>query len=459
MLSWISEQFTRYKPERAVAVRALRHMRSADRKNLFSEDIMVMRTAEGYWFEYLIYEQLIRIAEQTKTIKKIVRKGTDVKKHKTKRQLGTNGIYSADKGDIRVRGNGQDLAEVDLLLFDNEDRVVFCEIVTSPSDLKDLEAEIIYKKKLFGYLFGQDNVGFILFSSVDIENTQVVRRLKSDPDNAYICTRECEVMKSCLKGMRIMNLPTQQENSPKLVRAEDLRTQLFDYKKLHDEALSQLYFAQEHDLTANQFFDNPSVSPLVKKVICGGMYPSAIKNLVQNYGLRIKSEQLTVQAVMENYSKVILAVDFPEIEPVVYLKPRKQRQYLKMVPASTGGFKYERPTPPRVGFYLWLETVKPGLGSERMESVLEYCASELTAFPKTGKPERQPDPVNMPKPKKGKGKKRSRPNVARTADNQQARSQTEQPSQQINRKISGGNRKKSRKNRQKPHTPVLDKQE
>ena len=459
MLSWISEQFTRYKPERAVAVRALRHMRSADRKNLFSEDIMVMRTAEGYWFEYLIYEQLIRIAEQTKTIKKIVRKGTDVKKHKTKRQLGTNGIYSADKGDIRVRGNGQDLAEVDLLLFDNEDRVVFCEIVTSPSDLKDLEAEIIYKKKLFGYLFGQDNVGFILFSSVDIENTQVVRRLKSDPDNAYICTRECEVMKSCLKGMRIMNLPTQQENSPKLVRAEDLRTQLFDYKKLHDEALSQLYFAQEHDLTANQFFDNPSVSPLVKKVICGGMYPSAIKNLVQNYGLRIKSEQLTVASVMENYSKVILAVDFPEIEPVVYLKPRKQRQYLKMVPASTGGFKYERPTPPRVGFYLWLETVKPGLGSERMESVLEYCASELTAFPKTGKPERQPDPVNMPKPKKGKGKKRSRPNVARTADNQQARSQTEQPAQQVNRKISGGNRKKSRKNRQKPHTPVLDKQE
>ena len=459
MLSWISEQFTRYKPERAVAVRALRHMRSADRKNLFSEDIMVMRTAEGYWFEYLIYEQLIRIAEQTKTIKKIVRKGTDVKKHKTKRQLGTNGIYSADKGDIRVRGNGQDLAEVDLLLFDNEDRVVFCEIVTSPSDLKDLEAEIIYKKKLFGYLFGQDNVGFILFSSVDIENTQVVRRLKSDPDNAYICTRECEVMKSCLKGMRIMNLPTQQENSPKLVRAEDLRTQLFDYKKLHDEALSQLYFAQEHDLTANQFFDNPSVSPLVKKVICGGMYPSAIKNLVQNYGLRIKSEQLTVQAVMENYSKVILAVDFPEIEPVVYLKPRKQRQYLKMVPASTGGFKYERPTPPRVGFYLWLETVNPGLGSERMESVLEYCASELTAFPKTGKPERQPDPVNMPKPKKGKGKKRSRPNVARTADNQQARSQTEQSAEQVNRKVSGGNRKKSRKNRQKPHTPVLDKQE
>ena len=87
MLSWITEQFTSYKPERAVAVRALRHMRSADRKNLFSDDIMLMRTAEGYWFEYLIYEQLIRIAEQTKTIKKIVRKGSDVKKHKPNASL------------------------------------------------------------------------------------------------------------------------------------------------------------------------------------------------------------------------------------------------------------------------------------------------------------------------------------------------------------------------------------
>ncbi|MDD3912993.1 MAG: hypothetical protein PHF01_05780, partial [Methanocorpusculum sp.] len=75
MLSWISEQFCHYKPDRAMAVRALRHMRPAERKNLFSEDIMLMRTAEGYWFENLIYEQLIRIAEKTDTIKKIVRKG------------------------------------------------------------------------------------------------------------------------------------------------------------------------------------------------------------------------------------------------------------------------------------------------------------------------------------------------------------------------------------------------
>ena len=413
MLEWISRQFTNYKPERSVALRALRHMRPADRKSLFSEDIMLMRTAEGYWFEYLIYEQLLRIAADTKTIKKMVRKGADVKHKKIKNQLGINGIYSADKGDIRVRGNGQDLAEVDLLLFDNHDKVVFCEIVTSPSDLKDLEEEIIYKKKLFGYLFSQDHVGFILFSSVDISNTQTVRRLKADPDNAYICTQDCETMKRCLMNLRIMNLPTQQENHPKLVKAEDLQTTPFDYKKLHDEALAQLYFAEDHDLTANQFFDNPSVSPLVKKVICGGLYPSAIKSLIQNHGIRLKSVQLTVDMVMTDYSKVIVAVDFPEIEPVVYLKPRGKREYLKMVPAAAGGFKYERPTPSRVGFYLWLETIKPTLGAERLETVLAYCANEITAFPKVGKPERLPDPEpgksNAPKKADPKNKKRHYP--------------------------------------------------
>jgi len=293
------------------------------------------------------------------------------------------------------------------LLFDNHDRVVFCEIVTTPADLKDLEEEIIYKKKLFGYLFGQDHVGFILFSSVDIRNTQTVRRLVADPDNAYICTADCETMKRCLTGLRLMNLPTAVTVSPKLVSADHLHTVQFDYKKLHDEALSQLYFAEEHRLTANQFFDNPSVSPSVKKVICGGLYPSAIKSLVANHGLRIKSQELTVETIKADYSKVVLAVDFPEIEPVVYLKPRKKHEYLKMVPSSLGGFKYERPTPSRVGFYLWLETIKQVLGAERVEAVLQYCADELTAFPKIGKPERPPDgPQSLPKESKKSGSKK-----------------------------------------------------
>ena len=102
----------------------------------------------------------------------------------------------------------------------------------------------------------------------------------------------------------------------------------------------------------------------MKKVICGGLYPSALKGLVSEYGLRVKSEVLDYARLSQNYS---------EMSPVIYLKPRKQRTYFKMVPLKAGGFKYERPTPSRVGFYLWLESVKPTLGIERTREILKYC--------------------------------------------------------------------------------------
>lgn len=402
MLSWIEEKFTDYKPERSVAVRALRHMRTNDRKNLFSDDIMLMRSAEGYWFEYLIYEQLIRISEESDTIKKIVRKGADVRKKKERMRLGLNEIYSADKGDIKVRGNGQDLAEVDLLLFDNDNNAVFCEIVTSPSDLKDLEAEIIYKKKLFGYMFDQERVGFILFSAVDISNTQVVKRLVRDKDNLYITTCSCETMKACLKGLRITGFQRSPEKHPKLISANSLRIRPFDYKKMHDEALSRFYFAMRHGFTNEEFFSDPCISPIVKKIIIGGLYPSAVKSLISDYGLRIKSKDIPFDTFSDNYSRVILAVDFPEIEPIIYIKPRKEKTYYKLVKASFGGFRYERLTPSRVGFYLWLETVKPCIGSEGLHGILEYCANDLTAMPPL---DVIPSPPQKPKKAKKKNNK------------------------------------------------------
>jgi hypothetical protein len=133
----------------------------------------------------------------------------------------------------------------------------------------------------------------------------------------------------------------------------------------------------DHDMSPSQYFSDPSVSPLVKKVICGGLYPSAIKALVTNYGLRVKTDILDIDKLEDEYSKVILAVDFPEMTPVIYIKPKKQRTYLKMIPIKTGGFKYERPTPSRVGFYLWLEATKPSLGAERAMSILEYCGTPV----------------------------------------------------------------------------------
>jgi len=373
VLNWIEENCARFEPSRALAIRALRHLKKGDNQKLFSEDIMEMRTVEGYWYEALIYELLLDIAADTESIKKIVKKGADAPRRPVRLALGQNGIYYAEKGDIRVRGNGQDLAEVDLLLIDDNNKVSFAEIVTSPADLKDLEAEIKYKKKLFGYLFRQETVEFILFSSVDISNTQVVKRLCREKENAYVGTHSCEDLKASLRSIRLAPFPRKAANNPKLISALSLRARPFDYRYFHDIALSRLNLAASRQKTPEETLADPDISPLVKKIICGALIPSAQKALIQDYGLRVKSSVLDYHDLMQNYSKAVLAVDLPELSPVIYLRPKKKRMYYKMVPEKSGGFKFERLTPGRVGFYLWLESTKPSVETGRMKEILSLC--------------------------------------------------------------------------------------
>ncbi len=373
MLNWLKDNCASFEPKRALAIRALRHLKKGDNVKLFSDDIMEMRTVEGYWYEALIYELLLETASTSPEIKKIVKKGADAPRRPIRIALGQNGIYYAEKGDIRVRGNGQDLAEVDLLLIDRKNKISFAEIVTSPADLKDLEAEIHYKKKLFGYLFKQDTVEFSLFSAVDIQNTQVVKRLSREDENVYVGTFTCEELKASLRPLRLASLPRSAVNNPKLISALSLRTRPFDYRQFHEQALSRLLSAAERGATPREALDDPGVSPLVKKVIFGALHPAAQKVLANDLGIRIKSNTLAYADLVQDYSKVVLAMDLPDFSPVIYIKPKKKRMYYKMVPEKSGGFKYERHTPGRVGFYLWLESVKPSIVPETMHMVLDLC--------------------------------------------------------------------------------------
>lgn len=373
VLDWLRENCSAFEPNRALAIRALRHLKKGDHLKLFSEDIMEMRTVEGYWYEALIYELLLETAVNTSAIKKIVRKGADAPRRPVRIALGQNGIYYAEKGDIRVRGNGQDLAEVDLLLIDSNNQISFAEIITSPSDLKDLEAEIHYKKKLFGYLFRQETVEFSLFSAVDISNTQVIKRLCQEEENAYVGTFSCEELKASIRSLRLASLSRQAVNNPKLISALSLRTRPFDYRQFHDQALSRLLHHANQGTKHAEALADPGISPLVKKVIFGEMHTDARKALVNDLGLRVKSTILDFNALSHEYSKVIFAMDLPDPSPVVYIKPKKKRMYYKMVPEKNGGFKYERQTPGRVGFYLWLESAQPAVSADTMYSLLNFC--------------------------------------------------------------------------------------
>jgi len=372
MIPWLNDNFRHFKPTAAIAINATRHMNKIERKKLFSPDLEPMRTAEGRWFEAIVYEMFLDISKRSDTIKYLAMKGADAPSRRENVQIGQNGLFYSKYGDITIRGNGQDLAEFDMLLVDSDNHVAFAEVVTSPADLKEFEVEIAYKKRLLGYLYGQKITPFLLVSSFDLSNYTVVKRLAKDKTNAIIHTSSCEQIKSLVKHYRpriIYNLP---ENHPKLIRATDIPMKHpFDYKRYHDEVKNQLFTEISRTPGRIQPAITDQTGQLVKKVLYGGLFPPAIKAVCDTWGMTVKGRTITPEDFPKYYSKAIIATDLPGYELIIYLRSKQKKEYHKMIQMKDGHFKFERPTPPKVGFFLWLETIQPTLGARITLQVID----------------------------------------------------------------------------------------
>jgi hypothetical protein len=106
-------------------------------------------------------------------------------------------------------------------------------------------------------------------------------------------------------------------------------------------------------------------------VLYGGLFPPAIKALCDSYGLSVKGKRIEFADFSKYYSKAIIANDLPGFELIIYLRSKHKKEYHKMVQVKDGHFKFERPTPPRVGFFLWLEAIQPTLGTRIALQVLD----------------------------------------------------------------------------------------
>jgi hypothetical protein len=372
MIPWLNTNFQHFKPNAMIALNATRHMNKIERKKLFSPDIEPMRTAEGRWFEAIVYEMFLDISKKSGTIKYLAMKGADAPNKREDVRIGQNGLFYSKYGDMTVRGNGQDLAEFDLMLVDADNHVAFAEVVTSPSDLKEFEAEIAYKKKLLGYLYGQKITPFLLVSSFDLSNYSVVKRLAKDRTNAIIHTSSCEQIKSLVKHYRpriLYNLP---ENHPKLIPATSIPLKHpFDYKSYHDDVKNRIFteIARASSPVRPEITDQ--TGQLVKKVLYGGLFPPAIKSVCDNYGFQVRGKKIEYEEFSKYYSKAVIATDMPNYELIIYLRSRQKKEYHKMIQLKDGHFKFERPTPPKVGFFLWLESIQPTLGARAALQVLD----------------------------------------------------------------------------------------
>lgn len=372
MIPWLNTNFRQFKPTAAIAINATRHMNQVERRKLFSPDIEPMRTAEGRWFEAIVYEMFLDISKKTDTIKYIAMKGADAPGRRENVKIGQNGLFYSKYGDITIRGNGQDLAEFDMLLVDSDNHVAFAEVVTSPADLKEFEIEIAYKKRLLGYLYGQKITPFLLVSSFDLSNYSVVKRLAKDKTNAIIHTSSCEEIKSLVKHYRPRIIYTLPENHPKLIRATGITMKHpFDYKRYHEDVKNRIFTEIAHTPGRIRPEISGPTGQLVKKVLYGGLFPPAIKAVCETWGMTVKGKKIVPDDFQKIYSKAIIATDLPGYELIIYLRSRQKKEYHKLVQMKDGHFKFERPTPPKVGFFLWLETIQPTLGARVTLQVID----------------------------------------------------------------------------------------
>ena len=307
---------------------------------------------------------ILDISDRSVLIKHVVRKGADAPFPPPEIQMGQNGLYYSNRGDINVRGNGQDIAEVDLLIIDHNDMVGFAEIVTSASELKELEAEIMYKKRLLGYLFGQATVPFILFSSVDLSRSSILQRLVKVTESTLIVTQPVEEIKSLLTSHDIRGIPRKPVHHPKLISLDVVQPKRsFDYKVIHDLRRDRVLQHMMSENPRKSLKMGDEIPPLAKKVILGALRPSAIRTLWKEIDFVIKEKSLTVDEALKRYSKIVIALDLPGYDPVIYMRSRNKKEYLKMVPRKTSGWRIESKRTPRMtGFFLWLESIHPSVG-------------------------------------------------------------------------------------------------
>lgn len=380
LAEWIESHQKLCQPRKEHAQRALRHLSRLEKKNLFSEEISYMRSAEGRWFEMITYELFLDIASKTDTLKSVVLKGADARGKKPFPALGQNGFFYSRNGDITIRGNGQDLAEFDLLMTKPDGSLIFVEVVTSPSDLKDFLQEIYYKKQVIRYLFNQKAVTFILVTSFPLTNYKGGRKVLGSEEHISICTRSCDNFRKHIAGTWSKQSLKPYHPPGKTCLCTELTTAApFPYKQFHD---------MEKDWVFSQLGNNngpinlPSpyrTHTLVKKILFGRLFPSTVKRLCEQFRFVYRDQSFNAQELNDNFSKIILAADIPDYSPLIYLKPRQKKEYYKMVYDGQGTFKYERKTPPKVGFYVWLESLEPELGSQvaikLIETLSQYCFS------------------------------------------------------------------------------------
>lgn len=365
LLTWLDDAFPRDFFDENLAQKALRHLGYHEKWDLFSADYAVQRGAEGRWYEFLVYEIMLDLSLRTDLLRSIVGKGDDMPEPHVAPHPDQNGFFYSEKGNLTVRGNGQTIAEMDLLFVDNHGNMGFVEVITSVMDLKTFHEEVCYKKRLIGALLGQKTVPFVLVSSVEVSQYASIQKIAAEPDCLVLITNPVEEMRDLIYEGSLRRRPERPGPHPKSVALTRFRPEnSFDYREIHDGNRERVVRAMLAGTDGGMDAIVSVVNPLSKKVMLGTLDRFGVRTMLHDRGIRIKDAVLSADDVIQRFCRAVIAFDIPAYTPVIYLKVKGKEAYLKIVLDAGGDLVFQDTRTPAysmAGFYEWLDDEKPPL--------------------------------------------------------------------------------------------------
>ncbi len=271
---------------------------------------------QGQFYESIIYEYVRKLSLTSNSILSVVARSNDAPKDERTREWrrGQDGLFYDSNGSPIVRGDGQDLAEFDILVIGHRNVFVLLECTTSRKRIlnPDFGEKIAYKRRLINYLFSPERLEFVLVTPFNLAAEETIQALMRQPSN-YLA--KSATAKS--SGSRDEFLKSHEQRIPyskKLRSWTFLSSRALDYAKVVERERQDLIRAPGSGTSVDAVVADPSRSPIVKNVILGVLDRQATKFLLESMEVIVEGHRLRNEDFEHEYTRASLGLSFPNLE-------------------------------------------------------------------------------------------------------------------------------------------------
>jgi len=370
-VDWLTRELQSWRATDGEFRRSARHVRKLGR---FTKDASNWdrRGAIGSLFEFLVYEKILDLAQSSDLIEGVVRRGKDVTwdRQGPPAKLGQNGFFYS-KGALCLRGNGQDLAEFDVLIVSKGGDLIPVETVTTKINIKDVKEEFEYKRFLLQSLFSQQSVSAILVSSLNLRTS--LGEFLSRDDNHFVQTESFDNILARQPTIEMEKSAVDVQKS-KLIWAHDLKPARFDYESMHDqERVKLLEGARRRSENKLRGTDRPI--SMVKNAFLGALSREVLNSFLETFQLEANRRTLSREQIEAYFDRAVLGISVSSVRPILYLR-QHWPNYAKFGPWTETRFGLERNFDRRfTRVFDWLDKIETQLSTEDLKDIFHAYLS------------------------------------------------------------------------------------